>query len=93
MLSKPDCVEGLVAELMQYQTQETPSVAPALLAASILGGGIAAAPQQWQAKVDSVLGEFLSDPLRSKLLGVYIWTSELSDVFQARPDAPDQIFR
>ena len=82
LLSKPNCVAGLVAELMQYQTHETTSVVPTLLAASILGGRIAAAPRQWQAQVDSVLGEFLSDPLESKPLGVYTWTTELTDVFR-----------
>jgi len=59
LLSKPDCVEGLVAELMRYETHETTAMMPALLAASILGGRIAAAAQRWQAQVDSVLREFL----------------------------------
>lgn len=82
LLSKLDCVEGLVAELMQHETRDTKAVIPVLLAAGILGGRIAAAPQQWQAQVDSVLGEFLSDPLRSKPLGFYTWTTELTDIFR-----------
>ena len=69
-------MEALVAQLTQQGTPELDTVIPLLLAAGILGGGIKRTPEQWQRKVDVVLGEFLADPLRSKPLGVYTWTAE-----------------
>lgn len=80
--SKPKFVEALLAQLTQQGTPELDTVIPLLLAAGILGGGIKRAPEQWQRKVDVVLGEFLADPLRSKPLGVYTWTAELTDIFR-----------
>ena len=80
--SKPDFLRDLLAELMEHETAELESAIVPLMAAGILGGGLARAPRQWRAKVDSVLADFFCDPLRSKPLGFYTWTNELTDVFR-----------
>ena len=62
--------------------ENAPPVAETLLAATQLGKLPVPVPAARQAGVEQLTRKFLDDPLRSKPIGFYTWSPELSALFQ-----------
>lgn len=80
--SKPDFLKELSRELSRQTPQAAEPVLPLILAAGELGGGLGPVPKAWRAEVDAILKNFLEDPIRSKPLGIYTWTTEMEGIFR-----------
>lgn len=73
----------LLLTLLEAVQSQPASKGTAVLAAALQQGGQkVAVPPAWQAAVQNETNAFLGDPLRSKPLGFYTWSPELSAIFR-----------
>ncbi len=75
-------LSALARAIATHPVERTGDADLVLLAACKLGNLHADIPQQFEPAVRSAVSEFLADELRSKPIGFYTWSDQLSSIFR-----------